>query len=129
MPAAPPVQRPSFLCAVHEGAVLTYFSAPSNAQHLWENLVGGPAPGVYPLPPSALRKPGYPVRAGPTSKPFSASGNIHNSASVRYTCDGLLYLFLGVLQVNQIPCKVLLVGCEVEVAVAAEVEEDDLLLA
>ncbi len=87
--------------------------------------------GVGGVPPPTLGAPEarLPVRAGSTSKPFSARGNIHNSASVRYACDGLLYLFLGVLQVNQIPCKVLLVGREVEVAVAAEVEEDDLLLA
>jgi hypothetical protein len=96
-----------------------YFTAPSEAQHLWENSVGGPAPGVCPLPPSALPLDGLQV----------ARGNIHNSASVRYACDGLLYLFLGVLQVNQVPCKVLLVGREVEVTVSAEVEEDDLLLA
>jgi hypothetical protein len=105
--------------AVYVGAVLMYFSAPSEAQHLWENSVGGPALRVHPLPPSALPLGGLQV----------ARGNIHKIASIRYACDGLLYLFLGVLQVNQVPCKVLLVGCEVEVAVAAEVEEDDLLLA
>ena len=87
--------------------------------------------GAGGVPPPTL---GAPEARPPCARrldlePSSARGNIHNSASVRYARDGLLYLFLGVLQVNQIPCKVLLVGREVEVAVAAEVEEDDLLLA
>src|SRR5918998_2515567 len=49
--------------------------------------------------------------------------------SVRYSGDGALYLFLGVLEVHEVPGQVLLVGAEVEVPVAAEVEEDDLLFA
>src|SRR5215207_3848270 len=48
--------------------------------------------------------------------------------SPRYTCDRGLYLLFRVLQVDQLSCEVLLVGREVEVTVAAKVEEDGLLL-
>src|SRR5688500_3049788 len=46
----------------------------------------------------------------------------------RYLGDCLVYLLLGVLYVHEVAGQVLLVGSEVEVTVAAEVEEDDLLL-
>src|SRR5215204_678530 len=51
-----------------------------------------------------------------------------DSASARNACDRSLYLLVRVLEVDEISCEVLLVGREVEVAVAAEVEEDGLLL-
>jgi hypothetical protein len=44
---------------------------------------------------------------------------------VRYAGDGPLYLLLGVLEVDEFSGLILLVGREVEVAVAAEVEEYD----
>src|SRR5215212_10467327 len=50
------------------------------------------------------------------------------SLSARYACYRGLYLLVGVLEVDQVSGEVLLVGREVEVAVAAEVEEDGLLL-
>src|ERR671921_960103 len=48
--------------------------------------------------------------------------------SARYAGDGRFYLLVRVLQVDELSGEVLLVGREVEVAVAAEVEEDGLLL-
>src|SRR5919112_162323 len=48
--------------------------------------------------------------------------------SARYAGDGRFYLLVRVLQVDQLSGEVLLVGREVEVTVAAEVEEDGLLL-
>src|SRR5215204_6793012 len=48
--------------------------------------------------------------------------------SARYARDRCLYLLVRVLEVGQLSGEILLVGREVEVAVAAEVEEDGLLL-
>src|ERR687897_1923876 len=46
--------------------------------------------------------------------------------SARYAGDGRFYLLVRVLQVDELSGEVLLVGREVEVTVAAEVEEDGL---
>src|SRR5215207_4579834 len=48
--------------------------------------------------------------------------------SPRYTCDRGLYLLVRVLEVGQLSGEVLLIGREVEVTVAAKVEENGLLL-
>src|SRR5215203_7092088 len=48
--------------------------------------------------------------------------------SPRYARDRCLYLLVRVLEVGQLSGEVLLVGREVEVTVAAKVEEDGLLL-
>src|SRR5215208_5703887 len=48
--------------------------------------------------------------------------------SARYARDRCLYLLVRVLEVGQLSGEVLLVGREVEVTVAAKVEEDGLLL-
>src|SRR5918998_1733238 len=58
-----------------------------------------------------------------------ASEAFDHDALIGYPGDGALYLLLGVLEVHEVSRQVLLVGTEVEVAVAAEVEEDGFLLA
>src|SRR3712207_3090880 len=71
-----------------------------------------------------------PARSGAT---FCSSRGLPSSPArsllARYPGDGPLYLLLGVLEVHEVAGQVLLVGAQVEVAVAAEVEEDDPLLA
>src|SRR5829696_1885772 len=59
---------------------------------------------------------------GPSANPIT------DASSPRNAGDGRFYLLLRMFQVDQVPCQVLLVGREVEVAVAAEVEENGLLL-
>src|ERR687885_1290291 len=51
------------------------------------------------------------------------------SLLVRYPGDCPLYILLGVLEVDELAGQVLFVGAQVEVSVAAEVEEDHLPLA
>jgi len=54
---------------------------------------------------------------------------VHQSVSAGNAGDGFLDSRLGILQVHEISGEVLLVGGQVEVAVAAEVKQDLLFLA
>ncbi len=93
---------------------------------------GRTAPPPSGLPDRLTRATGYHLVTN-----RAKNQEVYDRTSEAYDCDaltgypgdGALYLLLGVLEVHELSRQVLLVGTEVEVAVAAEVEEDGFLLA